>query len=91
MPCTTWESRSAPHQGSTVALVVWAQVSLPPGVRATELSLLLVDWCGSAGELSNSATTYAQIQDSELARPTIYTISELLEHVQEASPADPNL
>jgi hypothetical protein len=69
--------------------VVWAQASLPLGVRAAELSLLLVGWCGRAEELSNSATMYAQIQGSELAHPTIYAISELMEHVQGASPADP--
>lgn len=44
--------------------------------------LALVVWLWESDELTNSATTQAQIQGSELAHPNIYIISELLEHVK---------
>lgn len=39
-------------------------------------------WLWESDELTNSATTQAQIQGSELAHSNIYIISELLEHVK---------
>lgn len=36
--------------------------------------------------MTNSASTQAQIQDSELTQPSIHPIYELLEHVKEPVP-----
>jgi hypothetical protein len=44
-----------------------------------------------AGDLVNSASNQAQIQGSELAHPIVHSICELLEYVNEASPAEPKL
>lgn len=50
----------------------WAQESQPES---------LPWWCGlqRAGRLGSSDTSQAQIQDSELAHPNVYPISELRE------------